>query len=174
MSIEIDILSGDASWPLAKPLLDAVWPPDDVAKLPWGRISYAPADLRILVEDDQGLACHAGIYWRDATLNGRKVRIGGIGGLATRANCRRRGYASIALTAAIQTFKDEKATDFALLFCELQHAAFYQARGFHAFSGEIRAEQPGGSIRFDMLQPQVANLRRAPRPGVIDLCGWPW
>ena len=26
MSIEIDVLNGDASWPVAKPLIDAVWP----------------------------------------------------------------------------------------------------------------------------------------------------
>ena len=174
MSIEIEILTGDASWPTAKPLLNAVWPPEIVAKLPWAHTVFAHANLRILVEDSEGLACHVGIYWRDATWNGRKVRIGGIGGVATRADCRRRGYASIALNAAIQTFKDEKATDLALLFCEPQLAAFYQARGFRAFSGEIQAEQPGGRIRFDVMQPQVYDLRRALRQGVIDLCGLPW
>jgi len=174
MSIEIEILTDDASWPAAKPLLQAVWPPDVMAKLPWADIVFAHADLRILLEDPEGLACHVGIYWRDATWNGRKIRIGGIGGVATRADCRRRGYASIALNAAIQTFKDERATDLALLFCEPHHAAFYQARGFRAFNGEIHAEQPGGRIRFDMLQPQVFDLRRALREGVIDLCGLPW
>jgi GNAT superfamily N-acetyltransferase len=45
------------------------------------------------------------------------MRAGGIGGVLTRENARRRGYASIALNAAIQTLKDEGSTDFALLFC---------------------------------------------------------
>ena len=36
MSIEIDVLNGDASWPLAEPLFDAVWPRDvvEIAALP--------------------------------------------------------------------------------------------------------------------------------------------
>jgi hypothetical protein len=40
MSIEIDILNGDAAWPLAKPLMDAVWPSDAVEKLPWGHVKW--------------------------------------------------------------------------------------------------------------------------------------
>jgi predicted acetyltransferase len=174
MSIEIEILTGDASWPTAKPLLNAVWPPQSLAKLPWGHIVFAHADLRILVEDSEGLACHVGIYWRDATWNGRKVRIGGIGGVATREDCRRRGYASVALNAATQTLKDERATDFAMLFCEPHNAAFYQARGWRAFTGEVYAEQPGGRVRFEVMAPYVFDLKRAAREGVIDLCGLPW
>mgnify|MGYP001546268397 CR=1 FL=1 len=38
MSSEIALLNGDASWPLAKPLLEAVWPKADVAPLSWGHI----------------------------------------------------------------------------------------------------------------------------------------
>ena len=38
MSIEIDVLNGNASWPVAKPLFEAVWPADAVAKLPWGHV----------------------------------------------------------------------------------------------------------------------------------------
>ena len=52
MSIEIEVLNGDASWPLAKPLYDAVWPPHVVATLPWAGITFAHAELRVLVLDD--------------------------------------------------------------------------------------------------------------------------
>ena len=34
MSIEIEVLNGDASWPLAEPLFNAIWPPHVVEKLP--------------------------------------------------------------------------------------------------------------------------------------------
>ena len=44
MSIEIDVLNGDASWPLAEPLFNAVWPPHVVAKLPWAGIVFAHAN----------------------------------------------------------------------------------------------------------------------------------
>ena len=67
MSIEIDVLNGDASWPRAEPLMKAVWPRHVVEKLPWGHIEWAHADLRVLIDAPEdapkpGLACHVGIY----------------------------------------------------------------------------------------------------------------
>jgi aminoglycoside 2'-N-acetyltransferase I len=175
MSIEIDILNGDAAWPMAKPLFDAVWPPQVVETLPWAGIVFANADLRVLVQaEPEGVVCHVGLYRRDVTWNGRKARAGGIGGVLTREDCRRRGYASIALDAAIQTLRDEGATDFALLFCDPHHAPFYTGRGWKPFEGEIYAEQPEGRVRFEAIAPYVYGLKRAPLQGVIDLCGLPW
>jgi aminoglycoside 2'-N-acetyltransferase I len=175
MSIEIDVLNGEASWPMAQPLFNAVWPPDVVAKLPWAGIVFAHADLRVLVQDEpEGAVCHVGIYRREVTWNGRKMRAGGIGGVLTREDKRRRGYASIALNAAVQTLKDEGATDFALLFCEPHNAPFYMGRGWQPFDGEIYVEQPQGRVRFDAIAPYVHHLKRSPLRGVIDLHGLPW
>ena len=175
MSIEIEVLNGDASWPMAKPLFDAVWPPHVVAKLPWAGIVFAHADLRVLVQaEPEGVVCHVGIYRREVTWNGRKLRCGGIGGVATSGDFRRRGYASIALNAAVQTLKDEGATDFGLLFCEPHNAPFYMGRGWKPFDGEIFVEQPEGRVRFDAMAPYVYGIKRAPLRGVIDLCGLPW
>ena len=175
MSIEIEVLNGDASWPLAEPLLNAVWPPDVVAKLPWADIVFAEADLRVLVQDEaEEVLCHVGIYRREVTWNGRKFRAGGIGGVATREDKRRGGYASIALNAAIQTLKDEGATDFGLLFCEPHNAPFYVGRGWKPFEGEIYAQQPQGRVRFEAIAPYVYHIKRMPPRGVIDLCGLPW
>jgi GNAT superfamily N-acetyltransferase len=179
MSIEIDVLNGDASWPAVEPLMNAVWPRHVVEKLPWGHIEWAHADLRVLIESPEEssegrLACHVGIHFRTIIWNGRKFDVGGIGGVSTRQDCRRRGYASLALNAAVQTLRDHEAIRFALLFCEPHNFAFYQARGWHPFSGEIWAEQPGGRVRFDVMAPFVFDLGRAPRDGVIDLCGLPW
>ncbi|HEX3117176.1 MAG TPA: GNAT family N-acetyltransferase [Bradyrhizobium sp.] len=175
MSIEIDVLNGDTSWPMAEPLFNAVWPLEVVQKLPWAGVIFAHAELRVLVQaEPEGVVCHVGIYRREVTWNGRKFRAGGIGGVATRADSRRKGYASIALNAAVQTLKDEGATDFALLFCEPHNAPFYVGRGWKPFEGEIFCEQPQGRVRFDAIAPYVHDLRRAPRQGTIDLCGLPW
>src|SRR5437016_3309065 len=183
MSIEIDVLNGDASWPIAEPLLDAVWPDDVLEKLSWGRVKWAHADLRVLIESPEqssnespigGLVCHVGIFFRTVTWNGRKMDIGGIGGVSTREDCRGRGYATLALNAAVQTMRDHEAVRFAMLFCEPHNYAFYQARGWHPFAGEIYAEQPEGRIRFEAMAPLVFDISRAPRDGTIDLCGLPW
>jgi predicted acetyltransferase len=175
MSIEIDVLNADASWPLVEPLFKAVWPPDVVEKLPWGRLAFAHPEWRVLVRaDSEGVVSHVGIQRREMTWNGRKIRAGGIGGVLTREDSRRRGYASVALNAAIQTLKDEGATDFALLFCEPHNAPFYVARGWEPFDGEIYCDQPEGRIRFQAILPYVCKLKRAPLRGTIDLCGLPW
>lgn len=176
MSIEIDILTGDASRAQAQPLLDSVWPPDSLGHEAWGHLAFADPELRVLLEAEGELVCHVGILWRVATWNGRNVRIGGIGSVATRQDSRRHGYASVALNAAMRTLKDERATDFALLFCAPELAGFYQARGWRAFAGEILADQPGGRavLDLDSLRPHVFDIRRAPREGTIDICGLPW
>ena len=179
MSIEIDILNGDASWKLAEPLFNAVWPPHVVAQLPWAGIVFAHAELRVFIRDEAGdVVCHVGIYRREVIWNGRKMHAGGIGGVLTREDRRRHGYASIALDAAIRTLKDEGSAIFALLFCEPHNAPFYMARGWKPFDGEIFAEQPQDGVkarvRFEAIAPYVHDIGRAPRSGVIDLCGLPW
>ena len=73
MSIEIDITTGDSSWPAARPLLASVWPPETVKAAPWGHIAFAHPDLRVMIELDGDVVCHAGIYRRTGTWNGRKV-----------------------------------------------------------------------------------------------------
>jgi GNAT superfamily N-acetyltransferase len=179
MSIEIDVLNGDASWKKVEPLMDAVWPRHVVEGLLWGHIEWAHADLRVLIDAPEdspkaGLACHVGIFFRTVTWDGRKVDIGGIGGVATRQDCRGRGYATLALNAAVQTMRDHEAVRFGLLFCEPHNEAYYQARGWHPFKGEIYAEQPQGRVRFDAMAPFVFDFTRKPHDGVIDLCGLPW
>ena len=175
MSIEIDILNGDTSWPLAKPLFDAIWPPEVVAKLPWAGITFANAELRVLVEDEaKGVVCHVGLYRREITWNGRKVRAGGIGGVLTHEDFRGRGYATIALDAAIQTLRDERATDFAMLFCEPHNVPFYTGRGWKPFDGDIYCQQPAGRVLFEAIAPYVHSIKRVPLKGTIDLCGLPW
>lgn len=175
MGIEIDILNGPAAWPEVEPLYRAIWPPEVVAKLPWGGIVSAHADLRVVLRDEADeVVCHVGIYRRTATWNGRKVLIGGIGGVLTREDRRRRGYATLALDAAIHTLKDEGATDLGLLFCEPHHAPFYTARGWTPFAGDIFAEQPSGRIQYTAMLPHVFDIRRKLHRGTIDLCGLPW
>jgi GNAT superfamily N-acetyltransferase len=175
MSIDIDILNGEASWKQAEPLYRAIWPPEVVAKLPWAGIVWAHADLRVLLRDEtDDVVCHIGIYRREGRWNGRKLHIGGIGSVLTREDKRGRGYATIALNAAIRTLKDEGSTDLGLLFCEPRHAPFYVARGWSAFDGDIFAEQPGGRMQFTAIAPHVYDLRRKLRQGTIDLCGLPW
>ena len=130
-----------------KPLHNVVWSPEVMAKSSWGHIKWENAHLRVLIDapEGDGLACHVGIYFRTIVWNGHKIHVGGIGGVMTREDCRRRGYASIALDAAIRTMRDNEAARFALLFCEPHNFAFYRARGWHPFTGEVYCRAAGGA-----------------------------
>ena len=177
MSIEIEIVNGDQSGPRVEELYARASAEagvkDDAA---WRHIKWASPDLRVLIDaPDSGLACHTGIFFRTVTWNGQKVHIGGIGGVATRADLRRRGYASLAIDAAIQTMRDHDAAQFALLFCQPHNFEFYRSRGWQPFTGTVFVEQPGGKVRFEAMAPFVKDLkRRAPSQGTLDLCGLPW
>ena len=165
MSIEIDVLNGDASWPRTEPLHKAVWSPEVMAKSSWGHIKWENAHLRVLIDapEDDGLACHVGIYFRTIVWNGHKIHVGGIGGVMTREDCRRRGYASIALDAAIRTMRANEAARFALLFCEPHNFAFYRARGWHPFRAiSIASSRRGASAsRRWRLSCSISGPRRA-------------
>lgn len=168
MSIEIDIRTGDAGWPAARELITSIWPQS-------GPIEWAQPDLRVMIEEqDHGVVSHVGIYRRLGTWKGRRARIGGIGGVCTHPDFRRRGYAGMALTAAVQTLRDERVSDFILLVCEPHNFGFYEARGWQPFAGDFYVEQKGARVRFEAMSPYVFDMRYRPRDGEIDLCGLPW
>lgn len=123
MSIEIEVLNGEHSRPQAETLFRQIEPYDAPGNQKgnenepgWARITWADPDLRVMVDDpDSGLVCHAGIFFRTVTWNGQKVHVGGVGQVATHPDHRRRGYASIALEAAVQTMRHHDAAQFAVL-----------------------------------------------------------
>ena len=68
------------------------WPPEVVATLPWRDVVWAHAHQRVLVFNDADeIIGHVGVFSRDATWDGRAVKVGGIGGVATREDSRQRG-----------------------------------------------------------------------------------
>ncbi len=172
MSIEIDILSGDAAWPTVRPLFEAVWPPDGAAQRATAERHHPT--LRVLIESSGELVCQVGITIRIITWNGRKCQVGGLGELATRPDRRRQGFGSLALTAAVQTLRDHEAIDCGLAFCDAQQAGFFDARGWQRYDGAIVADQGGGKAPYRELTPLQLDLRRKVRGGTLDLCGSPW
>jgi len=170
-----EIKTGDVGWRQAAPLLKAVWPPEVVAKLPWKGVVWSNPDYRLLAFNrDNEIIGHLTIVLRDATWNGRAVKIGGIGGVATRDDSRRRGVAHAAMRRATREIRDTHKADFGLLFCEPRHAALYGGLDWHSFKGDVWVVQPRGLIRFDVTDPFVFDLKLAPRIGELDLCGPPW
>lgn len=171
----IEIVAGDASWQQAEPLLESAWPPEIVATLPWKDVFWADADWRVLVFDRaDALIGHVGIFLRNATWDARPVKVGGIGSVATREDCRRQGVARAAMRHAAHEMQHAHGVDFALLFCEQRLAPIYEGFGWRKFEGDVFVMQPRGHVRFDVTEPYVLDVNLAPRDGVLDLCGLPW
>jgi predicted acetyltransferase len=170
----IEIAAGDVGRQEAAPLLKAVWPPEIVATLPWRDVVSAQPDQRVLVFDRANtIIGHVAIVIRNATWGDQAIKIGGIGGVATRDDSRRRGVERAAVAKGIEEIRAHNA-DFGLLFCEPRHAPLYQKLGWRAFEGEVIVVQPRGRVRYKVIDPYVFDLKIAPRTGVLDLCGLPW
>ena len=174
-STHIEVEPGDAGWKRARQLLEEVWSPEVMATLRWRDVVWADADKRVLVADEQGdVLCHVGLFLRNATWGDRAVWIGGIGGVATRADSRGRGLAAAAMQRAVAELGGAGGADFGLLFCEPHLVPFYRRLGWSPFVGQVFAEQPQRRIRFDVTNPMAFDFALAPRSGVLDLKGLPW
>jgi predicted acetyltransferase len=153
----------------------AVWSPEVVAALPSKDVVLAHADWGVLIfNSDEELIGHIGIFSRDAMWGTCAVKVGGIGGVATREDCRRQGVASARMRCASREMRDAHSVYFALLFCEQRHAPVYEKLGWQKFEGAVFVMQPQGRVRFDVTEPFILDVNLAPRNGVIDLCGLPW
>ena len=172
--MRVELRGGDETWAIAEPLMELVYPPEIMATMVWRDVTWAHADERVLVHDEERLVSHAGLYLRQGLHDGSAVRIGGIGGVMTHPAYRTRGFASAALRRAEESFRAH-GVDFALLFCEPKNFAFYGGLGWRVFPGMVIVEQPNGRGPFTIMTTMVRDVSTpAPSVGTIDLCGLPW
>ena len=83
----------------------AVYPPAEWANWPGYQIEWSSTEWCVRVWDAGRLVSYLGVLLRDATVDGRPVRIGGIGGVKTHPAARRRGYAALGLQCAGDFFR---------------------------------------------------------------------
>jgi GNAT superfamily N-acetyltransferase len=98
---------------------------------PWGRTNL---QRFALIDGDEVLAS-AKVYAFDATLDGRAVRVAGIGAVFTQPPHRGRGAAPDLLERLL-AFAVERGADLALLFSEIG-ASYYQRLGFTPIATSI-------------------------------------
>jgi predicted acetyltransferase len=115
------------------------------------------------------------IVERIGTVNGQPVKLGGIGGVTTLPEWRRRGLASIALQRAATFMREELHVEFGLLGCEREMAPFYGRLGWEIADAPLVFDQPSGKTTFADAVTMVLPCagKEFPR-GTIDLCGLPW
>jgi len=139
------------------------------------RLEMRAKDLHFILKPDGHPASHVSVLLshtlRVGTLG---VPVGGIGGVLTRPDVRRRGYAALLLRHALDHLRTQTASEFAFLFCLPRLLGYYQLLGWEEILEDVYIEQPGGEI-LSPLRAMVIPLRQCPwPPGQVHLGSLPW
>lgn len=175
VDLTFDRLLGDPERQVISALSDAVCAPNTA---PGGRtppIQWAPQTIRALVWDESRLIGHVGALVRSALIDGRPAPVGGIGGVVTAPDYRKRGHARAALAAMQRHLIDDQRVSFLLLFCAVDLCGFYERLGWWVFAGVPLVQQQGDIVEFTLNRAMVhSGTEAAPRGGTLDLRGAPW
>ncbi len=142
----------------------------------WGALP----DWRVLLEGDAGhLVGHAGFGLRDIDVEGKLLRIAGVGAVCTAPSVQRTGRGRHLFTALRHFLHQQGNVDFAFLECREAIVPFYEAVGFTRFDQVVWCLDPDSaawdeSIGPKLVMPVGRDLDAWPRGGRIDLRGMPW
>jgi predicted acetyltransferase len=121
------------------------------------------------------MVCHVGALLRAAMMDGRAVKVGGVGEVMTAPDARRQGHAKAALKAMCRHLIEVQQVSFLMLFCAPALHGFYGRLGWRLFTGKLLIGQRGASIEFPLEPPMMQDGREAvPEAGMLDLRGPPW
>jgi len=154
----------------------AVYPPEVSAAWPGRHWEWSTHQLAVFIRAADGeLISYAGLVLRSALLDGRPVRIGGIGGVKTHPAARRQGCAAEAVRRAVACFHERADVAFGLLVCESHLIGYYGRLGWLVFGGRLLVTQRGAPVEFTLNRVMVCGVQEAsPSAGTIDLAGPPW
>ena len=126
------------------------------------------------VTHNDRLVSYVGAIERDCLHDSKQVRIGGIGGVMTHPDARRKGMAALGIAQAIDFF-GERGLQFGLLVCDPSLLGYYTRLGWREFGGTLLTKQHDKTVEFTFNRVMVVDIaEQAPPDGVIDLLGRPW
>jgi predicted GNAT family N-acyltransferase len=133
---------------------------------------WAEADWNVLIWEDDDLVSGADIVVRQARVGQRPVRLGGI---ATKVEWRKRGFAHAALQAARKFLHDPLGVDFGLMICTEEMVPRYRKHGWKLAARSLTADQPDGRRVTIDYPVMILPVKEKDWPeGEIDLRGLPW
>jgi aminoglycoside 2'-N-acetyltransferase I len=159
-------------------------PPEAWQELPAGQLRFArvdpDADHAIRVwEDGQLVSTLVGME-RAILVDERRTRAGGIRGVRTHPEYRRRGFASAAMRRATDVLWQDRRVELGLLLSSEMAVPFYRSLGWKVIKGPVLCEGPdGGVFNYTERLPQCPAMVLVPAAGqlpvgTVDLCGLPW
>jgi aminoglycoside 2'-N-acetyltransferase I len=168
----IEILSRYSVSQAQRDELDALDKLAFTAEMDFG-FDWSGSEEYVILRVDGRLAAMVGMLERTVLVGGREVKVGGVGGVATHPDHRRRGYAGRLLEAAAQVLK-EKGCKFAMLFCDKSLVGYYNQNQYHRVGEPLFIFSRGERLEIYEIK-MVRELSGEEWPqGEIDLQGLPW
>ena len=138
------------------------------------KYSWRPKDLHIILDVDGLAVSHVGLIAHPVNVEGKLVRVGGVGGVVTAGALHGRGYAQEALRYAENYMCEELKVEFGLLFCLDRLMPFYARQGWQLLIDPVEFDQPSGKM-VSHLDVMVLPCGDGVWPGgAVDLCSLPW
>jgi GNAT superfamily N-acetyltransferase len=134
---------------------------------------YSDSDWFVMGFVEGKLVCRVGILKRVVSIGDDVVVVGGISGVTTLPEYRKRGYATSLMKVAQRFLREELPASFGLLICNADLKPFYRRLGWKEVVGPTTYAQSRGSETCKGLT-MVFECGREWPPGPIDLCGYPW
>ena len=154
----------------------AVYPAEQFANWPGRHMEWSTPEWCVRIRNEwNALVSYVGVYVRDAELDGRPVRIAGIGNVKTHPMARGQGLAATGIMRAIEFIHQQPGVEFALLVCEPLLLGYYSGLGWQQFEGRLLVRQYEAEAEFTLNRVMTRGIRsEGPAAGTINLCGPPW
>lgn len=135
------------------------------------------SEWMVIVTEGGQLVSALELICREVTINGQSTMMGGVGGVMTLPEFRKKGYASAAMRAANEFIQQKMDVPYALLVTGSELIPFYGSLGWQVIKNRVFYWQPDGK-RYafsDQTAIMVYVCGDNPFPeGEIDLNGLPW
>ena len=135
---------------------------------------WTPPEGYVVAHLDGQLVGRLSVARREIRVGDTRIEVGGVAGVTTLPELRRRGIAAAMMRRTATLFRDEFAVPFGHLLCRADIAPVYAGVGWERVAVPTWFAQPSGRQRYPH---ETMVLRCAGRPwpdGEIDLRGLPW
>jgi len=137
-------------------------------------LEWLPKTHHVLVCKDGMTVAHIGFVLQTVTVEGRSIRVSGIGGLLTRPDCRGQGFGRIGMEAVERLIRRQRMARFGMLFCRVQLQPWYERLKWEPVAAPVWIDQPQG-VRQSPLPVMVKCFGpESWPPGAVWLESFPW
>jgi predicted N-acetyltransferase YhbS len=131
-------------------------------------------ELRFLGMVGGRVVSTVGLIRREILVDSDPIRVGGIGGVATRPDRQRQGYAGKLLAESEKFMRTDPWYEYGMLFCDPKRVPYYAKFGYSTIQNRLFVRRNGERVHFPDTC-MVLNLSGDSFPsGEVDCMGLPW